>query len=96
VGIAMGGGAAVAIEAAPITLGRGDLNGVADALSLSHHTLRVIRQNLAFSLAYNLIAVPLAAIGIMTAHGPMIGSAAMALSSLSVISNSLRLRGVRL
>jgi Cu+-exporting ATPase len=96
VGIAMGGGAAVAIEAAPITLGRGDLHGVADALSLSHHTLAVIKQNLAFSLAYNLIAVPLAALGVMTAHGPMIGSAAMALSSLSVISNSLRLRGLRL
>ncbi|MBI5477550.1 MAG: heavy metal translocating P-type ATPase [Deltaproteobacteria bacterium] len=96
VGIAMGGGAAVAIEAAPITLGRGDLHGVADALALSRHTLRIIKQNLAFSLAYNLVAVPLAAAGVMTAHGPMIGSAAMALSSLSVIANSLRLRSTRL
>jgi P-type Cu+ transporter len=96
VGIAMGGGAAVAIEAAPITLGRGDLDGVADALALSHQTLRIIKQNLGFSLAYNLIAVSIAAAGVLTAHGPMIGSAAMALSSLSVISNSLRLRGMRL
>jgi len=96
VGIAIGGGADVALEAAPITLSSGDLGGVADVLTLSRRTLAVIKQNLGFSLGYNLVAVPLAAAGLLSTHGPMIGSAAMALSSLSVISNSLRLRRARL
>jgi Cu+-exporting ATPase len=96
VGIAIGGGAHIAVEAAAITLARGDLAGVAEVLGLARRTLGVVKQNLGWALAYNLVAVPVAALGLLAAHGPMLGSAAMALSSLSVVANSLRLRGVRL
>lgn len=100
VGIAMGAGADVALESAGITLLQGDLNGIVRARRLSQATLRNIRQNLFFAFAYNAVGVPVAA-GILypltgTLLSPMIAAAAMSLSSVSVISNALRLRNVKL
>jgi Cu+-exporting ATPase len=100
VGIAMGTGTDVAIESAGITLLRGDLVGIVRARRLSHATMRNIRQNLFFAFIYNGAAIPIAAGVLYPAFGillsPVIGAAAMALSSVSVISNALRLRFVRL
>jgi Cu+-exporting ATPase len=88
-GIAMGSGTDVAIEASDLTLVREDLLAVVDALHLSRGTLRVIKGNLFWAFAYNICALPLAMVGMLN---PMIAGAAMALSSVFVVSNSLRLR----
>jgi len=89
VSFAIGAGSDVAIEAADITLMRNDLNSVADAISLSRATLGKIRQNLFFAFIYNILGIPLAALGMLN---PVIAGAAMAMSSVSVVSNSLLLK----
>lgn len=100
VGIAMGTGSDVALQSAGVTLLRGDLSGILRALRLSRATLANIRQNLFFAFLYNMLGVPVAAGVLFPLWGitlnPMLAAAAMALSSLSVIANALRLRRVRL
>jgi Cu+-exporting ATPase len=91
-GIAMGTGADAAIAAGDLTLVRGDLRLVPDAVRLARATLRTIRANLVWAFGYNVVLIPLAALGRLE---PMLAGAAMALSSLCVVGNSLRLRAFR-
>lgn len=93
VGMAVGTGTDIAIEAADITLMRGDLNSVADAVLMSRKTMRNIKQNLFFAFIYNTIGIPIAAIGLLA---PWVAGAAMAFSSVSVVLNALRLQRVKL
>jgi Cu+-exporting ATPase len=100
VGIAMGTGTDVAMESAGVTLVKGDLQGIVKARRLSHATLRNIRQNLFFAFIYNTLGIPLAAGVLYPLFGvllsPMIAAAAMSFSSVSVVTNALRLQKVTL
>jgi Cu+-exporting ATPase len=98
VGVSIGAGADVALEASDVTLVHGDLNGVAEAIAMSRRTMRVIRQNLFWAFVYNALGIPVAAGVLYPLSGlllsPVLASGAMAFSSVSVVLNSLRLRGL--
>ncbi|MBS4200344.1 copper-translocating P-type ATPase [Bacillus sp. FJAT-49732] len=93
IGMAIGTGTDVAMEAADITLIRGDLNSIADSIYMSHKTIRNIKQNLFWAFAYNTLGIPIAAMGFLA---PWLAGAAMAFSSVSVVLNALRLQRVKL
>jgi Cu+-exporting ATPase len=96
IGIAMGTGTDIAMESAQVTLVKGDLNGIVRARQLSRATVRNIRQNLGFAFGYNALGIPIAAGALYPAFGillsPLIAALAMSFSSVSVITNALRLR----
>jgi len=100
VGIAMGTGTEVAIQSAGVTLVKGDLAGIVRARTLSRATMRNIRQNLVFAFLYNALGIPIAAGVLYPTFGillsPVVAALAMSFSSVSVITNALRLRGLRL
>jgi len=100
VSIAMGKGSDIAMDVARMTLITSDLTSIPKVLKLSRQTVRVVRQNLFWAFIYNLIGIPIAAGALFPTYGfllnPMIAGATMALSSVSVVSNSLRLRGMKL
>jgi Cu+-exporting ATPase len=100
VGIALGTGTDVAVEASDVTLMRGDPRSVATAIALSRRTMRTMKENLFWAFVYNVIGIPVAAGVLYPVFGvllsPILASAAMALSSVSVVTNSLRLRRARL
>jgi len=100
IGIAMGTGTDVAIESAKITLVKGDLQGIVKAKKLSHAVMRNIKQNLLFAFLYNVLGIPIAAGVLYPVFGillsPMIAALAMSFSSVSVITNALRLRNLKL
>jgi P-type Cu+ transporter len=100
VGLTMASGSDIAMEAGDVTLMRSDLTGVAMAIALSRGTMRVMRQNLFWAFLYNVIGIPIAAGALYPAFGlllsPVLASAAMAFSSFSVVTNSLRLRRLKL
>ena len=99
VGLAVGGGTDVAIESADVVLTGGDLRGAVNAVALSRATMRNIRQNLVWAFGYNVVLIPVAAGLLFPVFGwllsPMLAAGAMALSSVSVLTNALRLRGLR-
>ena len=92
IGLAIGTGTDVAVEAGDLILTHGDLPAVVRAIRLSHATMRTIKQNLFFAFFYNSLAVPLAALGVLGAIAPMVCAAAMALSDICVVGNALRLK----
>jgi P-type Cu+ transporter len=100
IGIAMASGTDIASEAASVTLMRSDLDGVDQAIVLARKTMRTMKQNLFWAFVYNVVGIPIAAGVLYPGFGillsPILASAAMAFSSVSVVSNSLRLRGARL
>jgi Cu+-exporting ATPase len=100
VGIAIGTGTDVAVEAGDIVLMRGDLTSAVQAIELSRRTMRTMKQNLFWAFVYNVVGIPVAAGALYPAFGillsPILASAAMAFSSVSVVGNSLRLRGARI
>ena len=100
VGIAMGTGTDVAIESAPVTLVKGDLRAIVKAIRLSRATMRNVKQNLFFAFVYNALGVPIAAGVLYPVFGlllsPIFAGAAMAMSSVSVVSNALRLRRAKI